>query len=521
MLAELRHISSLLGGSIISEAIKQVANASELQLEAEQKHQQRDLELAALAMLVSRQADLELHFRLKQASCEEEQLGRKSKNELKNDGCPLCQGSGSLDLSNVIRVKFAHADVSSNDNKRSSTNRPTRQQEEPNRGATTKFGLVNKRQSKSASSECESTSGAKSAAKLHLQTTTSYLNHSDNSAEMRDEIWAKAQICLLLEWLVNRRQDPLLLQESHQARPRSPLRSEPDDAFCEPVAAPRPPRQSSKSRAGGGHPISSSIQRMKRMDTLKRHKLKRNEQLKAQVNSTGSASSSIGALCSPTQSNQSTKRTAIAEETEEEDIGEEDEEEEEEESGSRSGSGTGSGSGYDFDALVGLAGRHPSRGEVEVDVEGAWRAEPARSPVKAQAAPAGVEGKRKGSSYSYQSLRFSLTSLLAEMSQPSGKKRFSFNPFANLSFTSPFSSPLKRSATPNQRSKGGPSGFGAGGEQQARKQSPRSQSHSSGSVGTISAASPKQTHNSSAQESTCSCLKSSGSSFSIGNSMTR
>lgn len=138
-----------------------------------------------------------------------------------------------------------------------------------------------------------------------------------------------------------------------------------------------------------------------------------------------------------------------------------------------------------------------------------------------QTAPPLGQNNRRTSAYSYQSLKISISSLVQEVAGQSvknSKKKFTFNPFANISFSlSPFASPIKRPQTQTTSpvpvpvsisDETKPSNVEAAqveAEETPRKHSSRSQSSNSRkSTG-------QSGHNNAGRGSNCSCLKSSSS----------
>lgn len=627
-----RQLSENLSKTIIAEAIKQVRQISGfsrlLVMLADQRR--GELELVCRCRRWRRPAspDSDASSSKRQLSSP---TGPKSadKQETPDDDeddkrCPLCNGNGALDLSgeDVIRLKLAQTNGNNNNN----NNNDQEQRIAPVSGggpnaagqlsaSNTGQQLLSGARSQLANRLVEWLDANVAPLKALEQTRTlqSALTESSPSlrgigggqdllpaegaedvaldqvrrnyghrrrqsieqllVELRDEQRALAEQTEALRLAKCRLEQQQQQQAAAVAAASPPNRrhasagNRPDLAAKSPTSAgPCRPAQ----QAVGGRELSSSIQRMKRMDTLKRRKLEKEKRLSQEAGQPLNRlpeTTSLGSIrfAKPlTESILSGLATAsdasIAEAEEAED--DDDYEDEHEvgrprrvgrkpgrlrrQQGSLNEGRFGDGDTTDDDPYcpvkAGAERPAPSGGQsarLRQVVAGDTRETGAAPPAAKGAAPGqqASEPGRASSAYSYQGLRSSLASLVDEVSEQSRKRKFAnLNPFANKSIVAALSSlgsPIKRASQksnnparkePKETNVQTPTRSQGNGEKQTQPpasaathktepRKPSSRSQSSGSAG-ATPSSPRPAGNRIA--SNCpNCLKSSASSQSV------
>lgn len=265
-------------------------------------------------------------------------------------------------------------------------------------------------------------------------------------------------------------------------------------------------------RTIGGRSLSSNIQRMRRMDTLKRRKLKRDQQMKQQKQQIELERSDSGSIRFAKPFAEIIRAPQAAGNVSSLGVGAlvEDEEVDEEHDGNLGAGEATSRAGATNEQLGGVKKVLASNGD---DRPATSVAPPGVRQRPEQAAK--LEEQPRQPVYNYQTFRASLANLMSEATGQQGgarrKGRFSLSTFGSsvsAALASPFGTPKKTKRSCQEQT-----------QQACRKpSSSRSQSSSSGgNLTSISTrASPKSIDR---PANNCSCLKSSGSSQSVGSDL--
>jgi len=443
--AHLRHLSSQLSGSIISEAVEQVG-----QLEGCRQ---------LLALLLNRENELELVFRSYQ-----EEAGKQRQAQDENL-CLLCDGSGSLDFKQrfLIRVKLNAGQWSSEHgtaaNSKGCAGTELKVRNQSIEGPFWRLAQWLERQSGELAGELGSGQVC-SNCRQEFNTTEGANNQNQSEATQREE-GAKEQ-------------QPANHEDRH-----TNLVTEVGTTQS------RPHHQSNHlNRLSSSRELSSNIQRMMRMDTLKLRKLKKRqvEQGASQLPqpalegaATNSSSVRFAEELERASGRPGCEHVAIVEEEGDEEgeaEAEEGEAEGEEEKGPAWASGhpkcktepelaepkrrESSVCKTSENYTLGNDGCHslPPGAASSTNTRSADQ-RLLQDEMKVGSSGSGSDKQRRPSAPEARKQRSSLASLLSELAPSSRatespKKRFSFNnPFSNFSFVSPFSSPTKRE--PNKR----------------------------------------------------------------------